>query len=91
MNSELCKQALAKVGNPNVLVNLVSRRVRQLTIGGGSNSRPLIADTVGMGAADIALTEIIEDKLGWETPHLDAAERGEQPARAPKRKKSSSS
>jgi len=66
VNSELCKQALAKVGNPNVLINLVSRRVRQLNSGGGSLSRPLLNDTVGLGAADIALTEIIEDKMGWE-------------------------
>lgn len=66
MNSELCKQALAKVGNPNVLVNLISRRVRQLTTGGGSHGRPLIADTAGLGAADIALTELLEEKLGWE-------------------------
>jgi len=28
VNSELCKKALEKVGNPNVLINLVSRRVR---------------------------------------------------------------
>ena len=88
MNSELCKQALAKVGNPNVLVNLVSRRVRQLTSSGGASSRPLISDTVGLGAGDIALTEILEDKLGWETPHLDAAEQGEEPVKPTKRKKS---
>ena len=68
MNSELCKQALAKVGNPNVLINLVSRRVRQLNSGGGGLSRPLLNDTTGMGAADIALSEIIEDKMGWEMP-----------------------
>jgi hypothetical protein len=30
MNAELCKKAVEKVGNPNVLVNLISRRVRQL-------------------------------------------------------------
>lgn len=68
MNAELTKKALEKVGNPNVLVNLVSRRVRQLTglSGGGSPSRPLIADTANMGAADIALLELIEGKLGWE-------------------------
>ena len=63
------KQALIKVGNPNVLVNLVSRRVRQLTSGsGGPSSRPLIADTGNMGAADIALLEIIEDKMAWDVP-----------------------
>ena len=68
MNSELCRQALGKVGNPNVLINLVSRRVRQLNSAGGIGSRPLLNDSGGLGAADIALKEIIEDKMGWETP-----------------------
>jgi len=68
LNSELCKQALVKVGNPNVLVNLVSRRVRQLNSGGGSISRPLVGDIGNAGAADIALREIIEDKIGFEMP-----------------------
>ena len=68
MNSEFCKQAAAKVGNPNVLVNLVSRRVRQLNAGGGASSRPLIMDTANLGVADIALREIIEDKMGWDMP-----------------------
>ena len=86
MNSELCKQALARVGNPNVLVNIVSRRVRQLTSGGGPNSRPLIADTAGMGAADIALTEILEDKVGWDLPIPETTEES-APARRNKKKK----
>ena len=83
MNSELAKQALAKVGNPNILINIVSRRVRQLTTGGGPSSRPLIAETAGMGAGDIALTEIIEEKVGWEMA-MTEAEAGES---APSRKK----
>jgi DNA-directed RNA polymerase subunit omega len=64
VNSEYIKQALAKVGNPNVLVNLISRRVRQLTSGGG-NSRPLIDQAGNLGAADTALLEIIEDKMDF--------------------------
>ena len=68
MNSELCRLAVLKVGNPNVLVNLVSRRVRQLNSGGGSLSRPLILDTVGLGVADIALREILEDKITFDLP-----------------------
>jgi DNA-directed RNA polymerase subunit omega len=68
VNSEYSRLALLKVGNPNVLINLISRRVRQLNSGGGALSRPLILDTAGLGAADIALREIIEDKMGWETP-----------------------
>ena len=75
MNAELCKRANEKVGNPNVLVNLVSRRVRQLNSGAGGLSRPLIANVGNMGAADIALTEIIEEKIGWDMPEIVALTR----------------
>jgi DNA-directed RNA polymerase subunit omega len=68
MNSELLNQALEKVGNPNFLVNLISRRVRQLNAGGGGVSRPLVLGTENQGAADIALREIVEGKMGWEIP-----------------------
>ena len=70
MNAELCKRAAEKVGNPNVLVNLISRRVRQLNAGGGGLGRPLISDVGNLGAADIALREILEEKIGWEMPEL---------------------
>ncbi len=69
MNAELTKKALEKVGNPNVLVNLISRRVRQLNSGSGALSRPLI-DAENMGAADVALLEIIEEKIGFEMPEV---------------------
>ena len=75
MNAELCKRANEKVGNPNVLVNLVSRRVRQLNAGGGGLGRPLVNVPASMGLADIALTEILEDKMGWELPDEVAAVR----------------
>ena len=68
MNAELCKKAVEKVGNPNVLINLISRRVRQLNSGAGGFCRPLIADYTNLGAADIALREIIEEKIGWDVP-----------------------
>ncbi len=75
MNADLVKKALEKVLNPNVLVNLVSRRVRQLNSGGGRASRPLIADVTNLGAADIALREIIEGKMGFEMPEIIALTR----------------
>ena len=75
MNAKLVKEALEKVLNPNVLVNLVSRRVRQLNSGGGGLSRPLVADVGNLGAADIALREIIEDKMGFEMPEIVALTR----------------
>jgi DNA-directed RNA polymerase subunit omega len=68
VNAELCKKAAEMVGNPNVLVNLLSRRVRQLNAGGGGLSRPLISNVGNLGLADIALREIIEGKMGWEVP-----------------------
>ena len=75
---------MEKVGNPNVLVNLVSRRVRQLNSGGGALSRPLIADVANLGAADIALLEIIEEKIGWEMPEMAEVEK---PSQSRKRKR----
>jgi len=66
LNADYCRKALEKVGNPNTLVNLLSKRVRQLNSAGGAGTRPLIADTGNLGAADIALREIIEDKISFE-------------------------
>jgi DNA-directed RNA polymerase subunit omega len=82
MNAELCKKALELVGNPNVLVNIVSRRVRQLNLGGGGMGQPLADVPATMGMADIALTEIIEAKIGWDLPEEVAAVRP-----APKKRK----
>ena len=66
MNSELTKQALIKIVDANVLINLVSRRVRQLSNPGTPGSRPLISDSANLGSADIALNELVYDKMGWE-------------------------
>ena len=89
MNSEYIKQALAKVGNPNVLVNLISRRVRQLTSGGGGSSRPLIDQTATMGSADVALLEIIDGKMDYSMSTGTEEEEETQPA--PKKRKRSAS
>jgi len=75
MNSNLVKQAVATVVNPNVLINMVSQRVRQLNSGYGGACRPLVADHANDGAADIALREIIEDKMSFEMPEILALTR----------------
>jgi len=85
LNSELVRKALEKVGNPNTLVGIVSRRVRQLNSGGGGLSRPLIEDAGQLGAADIALREIIEGKIGWEMPQLESLTVETKPRRRKKR------
>tara|TARA_Y100000588_G_scaffold260287_1_gene274857 strand:+ start:370 stop:621 length:252 start_codon:yes stop_codon:yes gene_type:complete len=61
MNTELCNEADELVGNPNILINIVSSRVRQLN----SGDRPLL-DAPLLGAADMAMTELIEDKMDYE-------------------------
>jgi DNA-directed RNA polymerase subunit omega len=63
MNSELIKAASEVVHSQPILVNMVSRRVRQLTLG----HRPLVEFAPGLGHADIALTEIITGKLAFES------------------------
>lgn len=59
MKSDLVEQASEIVTDPQVLINLVSQRVRQLN----SGRSPLIDAMPSMGVADIALTEIIEGKV----------------------------
>lgn len=59
MNPLLIEQAAAVIPNKQLLINLVSKRVRQLIAG----SRPLIDDSFRMGLADIALSEIAARKI----------------------------
>ncbi len=63
MKPELVKAASEVIHNQQILVNMVSRRVRQLTIG----HRPLVEFVPGMGHADIALSEIATGKLTFES------------------------
>jgi DNA-directed RNA polymerase subunit omega len=62
MNANLIAAASQVIPSTELLVNVVSRRVRQLTFG----HRPLVVVPPGMLAADIALTEIIGGKLTSE-------------------------
>ena len=62
MTSQLVEQASKVITSPQLLINVVSKRVRQLTQG----HRPLIDAGPRMCASDIALTEIIEGKLSYE-------------------------
>ncbi len=65
MKSELVEKASEVMPDPQVLINMVSRRVKQLNDG----RAPLIDTVPSMGAADIALVEIIEGKIKLaETP-----------------------
>ena len=63
MNADLVKAASEVITNQQILVNMVSRRVRQLSLG----HRPLVECAPGLRAADIALTEIANGKLTFES------------------------
>lgn len=70
MMSNLVEEAAKKIPSVPHLVNVVSKRVRQLNAG----HKPMVDVISRMGFADIALTEIIQGKLGFETKSKDAAE-----------------
>ena len=63
MKADLIKAASAVIPNQQILVNMVSRRVRQLILG----HRPLVEFIPGLGHADVALTEIANKKLTYES------------------------
>lgn len=70
MNAILVQQALERVGSPETLVTLVGKRVRQLTAN-RPPARPLVEHGPTESAMDIALREILEDKITFELVHLD--------------------
>lgn len=65
MKPQLVEQASTFVSDPQVLINAVSQRVRQLNLGRPPLVQPIPGERHGF--ADIALREIIEGKLKVET------------------------
>jgi DNA-directed RNA polymerase subunit omega len=62
MRDEYIKDAQKVIQDPNVLINVVSRRVKQLRRG----SRPLVESLEKLSLEDVALREIIEGKISFE-------------------------
>ena len=62
MISQLREDASKVITSPQVLINVVSRRVRQLSQG----HRALVEVGPRMGLSDIALQEIISGKVTFE-------------------------
>ena len=73
MRDDYIRQALTVIDDPNVLINVVSRRVKQLRRG----NRALVESLEKLSAEDTALREIIEGKISYElaTPEEVAAAR----------------
>jgi len=62
MTTQLLQEAAQVIPNPQLLINVVSKRVRQLGLG----HRPMVETTPRMSLTDIALKEIIAGKLAYE-------------------------
>ncbi|MBE7538611.1 MAG: DNA-directed RNA polymerase subunit omega [Opitutaceae bacterium] len=69
MRDDYIKEALGIISDPNVLINVVSRRVKQLKRG----NRPLVESLEKLSPEDIALREIIEGKISFELAGESAA------------------
>ncbi len=63
MTTQLLNEAAQVIPNQQLLINVVSKRVRQLGLG----HRPLVETTPRMSLTDIALKEIIAGKLAYES------------------------
>lgn len=75
MKVELIEKAAQIVGDNQLLVNIVSKRVQQLNQG----ADPYVPTTPEMGSGDIALIEIIEGKIVWreagdESSHISGGD-----------------
>lgn len=69
MRDDYLKAALAIISNPNILVNVVSKRVKQLKRG----ANPLIESFERLDYDDVALREIIEGKITYELPNSETS------------------
>ena len=61
INTVLLDKASKVIPNPNILINLVSKRVKQLRDG----STPLVRSLEKLTLEDTALREIIEGKITY--------------------------
>jgi DNA-directed RNA polymerase subunit omega len=62
MRDDYLQSALKIIDDPTILVNVVSRRVKQLKRG----NRPLVESLEKLSAEDTALREISEGKITYE-------------------------
>lgn len=74
MKSELVEKASTIISDPQVLINVVSRRVAQLTDPKSAFRSPLVSTMPHTAVSDIALMEIIEGKLHYFVEEPDLSE-----------------
>lgn len=71
MRDDYLQNALQIIDDPMILINVVSRRVKQLRRG----ARPLVVSLEKLSAEDTALREIAEGKIGYELGPSETAAR----------------
>jgi DNA-directed RNA polymerase subunit omega len=64
MRDDYLQAARKVISDPNILVNVVSRRVKQLKRG----ARPLVVSLEKLALEDIALREVVEGKITYSLP-----------------------
>lgn len=62
MKDDYLKAALKVIPDPLILINVVSRRVKQFKYG----VKPLVESLERLEPEDIALREVIEGKIGYK-------------------------
>ncbi|HEY9247746.1 MAG TPA: DNA-directed RNA polymerase subunit omega [Rariglobus sp.] len=62
MRDDYLKNALKVIDDPNILINVVSLRVKQLRRG----SRPLVESLEKLSPEDTALREVAEGKITYQ-------------------------
>ncbi len=72
MRDDYIKEAQKIIPDPNILINVVSRRVKQLKAG----SEPTVESLEKLELEDIALLEIIRGNISYElfSPRTDSVE-----------------
>lgn len=70
VRDDYIKAAQKVIPDPNILINVVSRRVKQLKYG----QKPLVESLERLSPEDIALREVIDGKITYELFDTDEAE-----------------
>lgn len=62
MRDDYLREAQKVITDPNILINVVSRRVKQLKMG----QKPLVESLERLSPEDVALREVIDGRISFE-------------------------
>ncbi len=67
MREDYLKEAQKKISDPNILINVVSRRVKQLKNG----AKPTVVSLEKLDLEDVALLEVVRGNITYELYNSD--------------------